>query len=192
MREPGHTRERLLDVALDLFTRHGYEATSLQQIADQLGVTKAALYYYFPAKRDILRALIEPMTAELEARLDQAEAGVAHEASDGLAGYLDFLFSQQRVLAFMHQDTTWLADMTELHARHREMQTRLARVLVGKHLDLDARVRFTVAMAGIRAAVALYSDADPRAVRETLLSCTAPLLEPMRQGRGQEAEPATS
>ena len=51
------TRERILDVALELFGAQGYDGTSLRQIAEQLGVTKAALYYHFESKEDILRAL---------------------------------------------------------------------------------------------------------------------------------------
>jgi AcrR family transcriptional regulator len=44
------TRERILDVAQELFTRQGYEKTSLRDIAERLEITKAALYYYFERK----------------------------------------------------------------------------------------------------------------------------------------------
>ena len=83
--EANSTRERILDVALDLFVAQGYDGTSLRQIAEQLGVTKAALYYHFESKEDILRALHmrlhefgknaldsvgdEPMTLELWGQL---------------------------------------------------------------------------------------------------------------------------
>src|ERR1700730_9117216 len=52
-----NTRERILDVAIDLFTEQGFDGTSLRQIAEQLGVTKAALYYHFESKDDILMAV---------------------------------------------------------------------------------------------------------------------------------------
>ena len=55
--DPPDTRQRILDVALDLFTEQGFDGTSLRQIAEQLGVTKAALYYHFESKDDILMAL---------------------------------------------------------------------------------------------------------------------------------------
>src|SRR5271154_7251580 len=51
------TRERILDIALDLFTTQGYETTSLREIAEQLGFSKAAIYYHFASKADILLAL---------------------------------------------------------------------------------------------------------------------------------------
>src|SRR5579863_9163351 len=67
------TRTRILDVALELFSEHGFDGTTLQQIADRLGVTKAALYYHFRSKDDLLRALIAPAIADLDALLDADE-----------------------------------------------------------------------------------------------------------------------
>src|SRR5579872_6632795 len=54
---PQGTRERILDIALDLFIDNGFDKTSLRQIAEQLGFSKAALYYHFASKDDILMAL---------------------------------------------------------------------------------------------------------------------------------------
>jgi len=51
-------RERILHAALELFAAHGYEATSMRQIAAQVGITKAALYYHFDGKTDIVRAML--------------------------------------------------------------------------------------------------------------------------------------
>src|ERR1700734_214139 len=56
-RPRGMTRERILDVALDHFTERGFDKTSLREIADELGFTKAALYYHFEKKEDILLGL---------------------------------------------------------------------------------------------------------------------------------------
>ena len=97
--ETASTRERILDVALDLFTEKGFDRTSLREIAERLGVTKAALYYHFSSKDDILMALHlrlhefgksalsrmteEPVTLELWGELlDQiarADAGPAQD-----------------------------------------------------------------------------------------------------------------
>src|SRR5580658_1177868 len=51
------TRDRILDVALDLFIEKGFDKTSLREIAEQLGFSKAALYYHFASKDDILMSL---------------------------------------------------------------------------------------------------------------------------------------
>ncbi len=65
---------RIITAALDLFGEHGVNGTSLQMIADALGVTKAAIYHQFPAKDDIVLAAIEVELAKLEATLDSVEA----------------------------------------------------------------------------------------------------------------------
>src|SRR5580692_10977479 len=70
-RPPGSTREKILNIALDLFTEHGYDKTSLREIADELGLTKAALYYHFERKEDILLALHLRLHALGQVALDQ-------------------------------------------------------------------------------------------------------------------------
>lgn len=59
----GETRRRIQEVALELFLERGYEGTSLREIAERLDVTKAALYYHFKTKEDILVALVESYSA---------------------------------------------------------------------------------------------------------------------------------
>ncbi|MEV0383570.1 helix-turn-helix domain-containing protein [Nonomuraea sp. NPDC050643] len=59
------TRTRIQEIALRLFTEQGYEATSLREIAEELGVTKAALYYHFKTKDDIVASLVDMRLAEL-------------------------------------------------------------------------------------------------------------------------------
>jgi AcrR family transcriptional regulator len=60
------TRDRILDVALDLFIEQGYDKSSLRELAERMGFTKAALYYHFPSKADILIALHERMHGLLD------------------------------------------------------------------------------------------------------------------------------
>ncbi len=65
-----HTRSEVQRVALELFTTQGYEATSLRQIADELGINKASLYYHFASKEAILLSLLEDRGAEAEHLLE--------------------------------------------------------------------------------------------------------------------------
>ena len=53
-----------LELAMQVFWSQGYEATSLREIAEELGVTKAALYYHFPTKDDIVRSMIDERIAD--------------------------------------------------------------------------------------------------------------------------------
>ena len=59
----GGTRERIQAIALELFAEQGYDKTSLREIAEGLGVTKAALYYHFNSKEDIVRSFTEDYRA---------------------------------------------------------------------------------------------------------------------------------
>jgi AcrR family transcriptional regulator len=65
--EQPDTRTRIQDVALRLFNENGYEATSLREIADEIGVTKAALYYHFKTKEEIVTSLIDDRISTLDA-----------------------------------------------------------------------------------------------------------------------------
>lgn len=62
----GDTRQRIQDVALELFSEHGYEKTSLREIAERLEVTKAALYYHFKTKEDIVLSLFQDLGRPLD------------------------------------------------------------------------------------------------------------------------------
>src|SRR6202453_5429859 len=87
------TRRQILETAQRLFTDLGYDATSLQMIADELGLTKAAVYYHFHAKSDILHAAMEPGIQRLKALLDEAAAirGRRARVEYLVNGFVDFL-----------------------------------------------------------------------------------------------------
>jgi AcrR family transcriptional regulator len=87
------TRTRLLDTALKLFADRGVEATSLQMIADELGVTKAAVYYHFKTKDEIVEAIAAPMLAELNRVVHEASARRTRGAQidHALAGFVDLI-----------------------------------------------------------------------------------------------------
>ena len=57
--EKSSTREEILEAALDLFAVNGYEATSISQLADAVGIRKAFLYSHFANKQDILDTVVE-------------------------------------------------------------------------------------------------------------------------------------
>lgn len=61
-----NTKDQILEVALDLFSVRGYEATSISQIADAVGLRKASLYSHFANKQDILDTLVEELTREFD------------------------------------------------------------------------------------------------------------------------------
>lgn len=70
----GSTRERVLDAALGSFARRGYDGTSLDDLARELGVRKQTILYYFPSKEALLSAVIDRSGTELATALERALA----------------------------------------------------------------------------------------------------------------------
>jgi AcrR family transcriptional regulator len=101
------TRQAVLDTARKLFLEHGFDATSLQQIADTMGVTKANVYYYFRTKIAILEALLEPTVTALAAGLDALEriTGREERLEFFVTHWVDQVVTAYRTLAPMsHAD----------------------------------------------------------------------------------------
>ena len=71
--QQGSTRERILEVALELFHERGYAGTSIRDIADRMKFTKAAVYYHFSSKESLLAELLTPAMTRVRGVL--AEAG---------------------------------------------------------------------------------------------------------------------
>ena len=96
----------MLETALELFVERGYDATPLQEIADRLQVTKAALYYYFTSKTKILEALLEPGQVAFVAMLDAAEAEPTYDTRVAVAvsGIVEQAVIDRRTLASFRRD----------------------------------------------------------------------------------------
>jgi AcrR family transcriptional regulator len=74
-RKRGKRIQEILGTAAALFGEHGYDAVSLEDVADRLDVTKGSLYYYFPSKDELVTAAIETLGNEWTARLEGLPAG---------------------------------------------------------------------------------------------------------------------
>ena len=100
------TRQQILETAQRLFNEHGYDATSLQMIADEMGLTKAAVYYHFRAKNEILQAAMQPGIERLEALLDDAAAirGRRARLEFLVSGFVDFLVQHRQYAAMAATD----------------------------------------------------------------------------------------
>ena len=97
---------RVITAALELFTRHGVGGTSLQMIADEIGVTKAAVYHQYKTKDEIVLAAAEAELARLEAVVAVAEnESSAKRARDSLiAGIVDLAIDRGRSASTMLSD----------------------------------------------------------------------------------------
>lgn len=95
------TRQQILETARRLFAELGYDATSIQMIADEMGLTKAAVYYHYRAKSDILNAVMLPANLRLAELIDEAEAirGRRARIEHLVDGYVEFLVSKRHYMA---------------------------------------------------------------------------------------------
>jgi AcrR family transcriptional regulator len=73
------TRSKIQEVALELFAEQGYEKTSLREIAERLGVTKAALYYHFRTKEDIIGSLFDDLLAQIDEIIEWGRGRIADD-----------------------------------------------------------------------------------------------------------------
>ena len=71
---PGHSLDSLLDVAVAVFNERGYDATSMDELAARLGVTKSAIYHHVPSKVELLRLALDRALDALFAVTDEAGA----------------------------------------------------------------------------------------------------------------------
>jgi AcrR family transcriptional regulator len=163
-------RERILDVALELFNEQGYDKTSLREIAERLDVTKAALYYHFQSKADILLALHlrlhelgGGLLDELD-RLPDEQAVVAawpqlidHFIEQVMANRDLFLVHQRNQRAFEQ-----IADTEEHRQANEDVEERFRRVLANPAIALEDRVRMACSigavMLGLMGSDALFGD----------------------------------
>jgi AcrR family transcriptional regulator len=75
---PGHDREAVLRTAIDVFNRRGFDATSISDLAAELGVTKSAVYHHFTSKEALLSAALDEALEGLSSAVEAAAT-----ASDG-------------------------------------------------------------------------------------------------------------
>lgn len=177
------TRERILDIALDLFVDQGYEKTSLRQIAERLGYSKAAVYYHFASKEDILLELhlrVHTLGADLVHRL--GEQRERHEWAKVLEELVEVAL-ENRNLFLLHEHNR--TAMTALHDNqrhadaHGDMEATVRSVLRNASIPLPDRVRLAGAIAMGTVATLFVSDfggASPAEVGEAIKDAVRDLL----------------
>jgi AcrR family transcriptional regulator len=190
----GDTRERILDVALDLFIEQGYDKTTLRQIAEPLGFTQAAIYYHFAAKEDILIALHlrlhelgRPVFRQLA-----AETGPSGWAAV-LCGLVDTMLGNRKLFVLHQRNQTALSG---LHIKghegdHEEMEQQFRRILGNPAIAARDRVRLSCALGALLSSlmsVSELADIDLAAYGDLLREAITDLLEPRSAGGRHSAE----
>lgn len=138
------TRQGVLDTARRLFAERGFAATSLQQIADALGVTKANVYYYFRTKNAILEALLDERVLALEALLDQAERipEARRRREFVVDGFVEQVVMAHRTIAPVDVADPGVRGQPAVAERLDALSARALRVLFGDRPGVDEQAGF--------------------------------------------------
>jgi AcrR family transcriptional regulator len=160
---PGHDQEAVLRTAIELFNARGYDATSMGDLADELGITKSAIYHHVPSKEHLLAQALDEALDELDTVIGTARQG------DGSA--------YQRLRGVVRRSVEVLVD-------HQPAVTLLLRVHGNSGIELEAlrrRRRIDAQLAElVREAIsegALRPDLEPELVSRLLFGMVNSLVE---------------
>jgi AcrR family transcriptional regulator len=171
-------QRRTIDAALDLFADHGVAGTSLQMIADALGVTKAAVYHQFKTKDTIVQAVLEVTLEQIEAALEVAEAsgGGLRARETLLDDVVGVAVDRRRAVGALQNDPVMVRVLGD-YEPSRRLWSRLFAVLLGEDLDAAARVRAAALSAAIGSVGHPFvADLDDDTLRRELLALTRRLV----------------
>ncbi len=161
--EDGDTRNRILDIALDLFIEQGFDKTSLRQIAERLGFSKAAVYYHFASKNDILVALhkrVHDLGREALARLGE-ESNDPERFGALLDEFINDMLANRKLFGVLHERNR--AAIEAIHqeqhdADHDDFEAQFRRVLTDPSLPVRSRVRMACSIGAVMGGLVLAGD----------------------------------
>jgi AcrR family transcriptional regulator len=179
------TREQILDVALDLFVSQGFETTSLREIAEQMGFSKAALYYHFNSKDDLLMALhlrVHELGYEGFDELDSER--LSPSAWPGLLDrFIDKMLDNRKLFLLHTRNHAAFEKLPPHEHEHADLEERFRSILTDESVPLALRVRLSCAIgaivAGLFVAGEMFSDVEAADYSGLLRGAVHDLLEPV-------------
>ncbi|MFK0118620.1 TetR/AcrR family transcriptional regulator [Streptomyces sp. NPDC090994] len=184
-RRRGDTRQRIQDVALELFAEQGYEKTSLREIAERLEVTKAALYYHFKTKEEILVSIFEDLTQPME---ELIEWGLEQPRSletkqEIVRRYSAALSGAAPLFRFMQENQATIREL-RIGEMLKSRTLSLKDILVDPEADMTDQVRCVSALFTLHAGMFVLHDleGDPETKRKAVLEVAIDLITQAHQG----------
>ncbi|MGM7666500.1 TetR/AcrR family transcriptional regulator [Microbacterium sp. A93] len=186
---PGYDQESVLTVAVAVFNRHGYDATSMGMLAEELGVSKSAIYHHVPSKGDLLRLALDEALIPLEA------IGEDQRATTGTSiQRLEFMLrSTIRVLLERQPSVTLLLRLrgnTEIERqaleRRRAVDRRVTHLMItaqqdGKvRADVEPRTTTRLMFGMINSLVEWYRPDGPATPQEVEENAIAMIVDGLR------------
>jgi AcrR family transcriptional regulator len=157
------TRTKIQRVGLRLFTEHGYEATSLREIAEELGVTKAALYYHFRSKDEIIESLVDDRLARVDELIAWAQTQTRgiEMRQEVVRRYADLLreFDHKSLMQFFERNQSSMAQRPA-GSQMREQMFRLLDLFNDRDTPLRVQIRRSMAIFAMHAGVFALRNPD--------------------------------
>lgn len=161
---PPSTRERIVGVAIDLFARQGYGGTSLRNIAEELGITKAAVYHHFHTKEDIAHAVISRALDAQQAMADRLiVAGTDPSAWErALPRVIDIALAERQLLSALERDEDTYAALfagdPTIGPRLSDPSASFRSLLANPDIDTAVRVRLGCVLGALMGPLVFLAD----------------------------------
>jgi AcrR family transcriptional regulator len=181
----GDTRQRIQDVALELFAEQGYEKTSLREIAEHLDVTKAALYYHFKTKEEILVSIFEDLTKPIEDLIEwgRDQPHTLETKQEIVRRYAVALDGATPLFRFMQENQATVRDL-RIGERFKERMRGLREIMIDPGASLVDQVRSLSAIFTLHAGMFAVQDleGDPEDKRKAVLEVATDMITQAHAG----------
>jgi AcrR family transcriptional regulator len=184
-RRRGDTRQRIQDVALELFAEQGYEKTSLREIAERLEVTKAALYYHFKTKEEIIVSLFEDLTKPIEDLIEwgRQQPHTLETKQEIVRRYSQVLTDASPLFRFMQENQATVRDLS-IGEMFKNRMLGMRDIVIDPDADLVDQVRCISALFTMHAGMFVMKDleGDPEEKRKAILEVATDLITQAHKG----------
>jgi len=181
----GLARGRVLEAALALFAEHGVHGTSLQMIAARVGVGKAAVYYQFRSKEDILLEVIRPTIDDMS-RIVRAAAALPDPQQRrvvAVSGLVEMVVRNRQLAIIFHGDPA-VDQIMNSEPAFKAVTDQLREVIEGPQRNTADRINCSVFLSGVGRAAAdpALADIDDTDLHRALLDLSGRILAPVTEG----------
>ncbi|MFI9648709.1 TetR/AcrR family transcriptional regulator [Streptomyces sp. NPDC052040] len=181
----GDTRQRIQDVALELFAEQGYEKTSLREIAERLDVTKAALYYHFKTKEEILVSIFEDLSRPIDELIEwgRSQPHTLETKREVLRRYSEALVEASPLFRFMQENQATIRELS-IGNEFKDRMLRMRGIIRDPDSSLTDQVRCISALFTLHAGMFLLQevDGDPEDKRQAVLEVAVDLVTQAHAG----------
>jgi AcrR family transcriptional regulator len=176
-------------VALDLFAEQGYEKTSLREIAESLDVTKAALYYHFKTKEEILVSIFEDLSEPIEELIEwgKLQPHTLETKQEIIRRYNEALSQALPLFRFMQENQATVKEL-RIGEMFRNRMMGMRDILIDPDAALVDQVRCISAVFAMHAGMFALNDlpGTDEEKREAVLEVATALVVQAHQGTHAE------